>query len=326
MAKITIKDIKVKPKNGINKQVVIRTSQTEPQINKVQKSIEKEKPVNDLIKSSFSNNDDTEFENYKKIQKTLNKTNRKLTKFLVILFISILFVVFGLYFFTNTYLTISPKKTKINVIYTINHLNWNYPIKAQVMVVSDTVSNINESILEQEKEKITTNLNSQKVFNAPKGYLNYSGCSSGITFSTEILDEKTKTLNLTGTESLIIIEKQSLFNYIYKQGNYADSNIKDISGLKCSLNSNITSYKQGVPANNLSYNIIGEIIFEKKIEEDKFKNLISGNKRTRILNELKLNQNIQEYNFVSKPLNFMMILPKKVNQIHIIYKESTIIN
>ncbi len=326
MAKITIKDIKVKPKNGINKQVVIRTSQTEPQTNKVQKSIEKEKPVNDLIKSSFSNNDDTEFENYKKIQKTLNKTNRKLTKFLVILFISILFVVFGLYFFTNTYLTISPKKTKINVIYTINHSNWNYPIKAQVMVVSDTVSNINESILEQEKEKITTNLNSQKVFNAPKGYLNYSGCSSGITFSTEILDEKTKTLNLTGTESLIIIEKQSLFNYIYKQGNYADSNIKDISGLKCSLNSNITSYKQGVAANGLSYNITGEIIFEKKIEEDKFKNLISGNKRTRILNELKLNQNIQEYNFVSKPLNFMMIFPKKVNQIHIIYRESTIIN
>jgi len=326
MAKITIKDIKVKPKNAINKQVATTTSQTQPKINKVQKPAEKEKPVNDLIKSSFSNNDDTEFENYKKIQKTLNKKNKNLTKFLVILFVSVLFIVFGLYFFTNTYLTISPKKTKVSVSYTINHSNWNYPIKAQVMVISDIVSNIDESVIEKEKEKITTNLNSQKVFNSPKGYLNYSGCSSGINFSTEILDEKTKTVNLSGTESLIIIDKQSLFNYIYKQGNYADSNIKDISDLKCSLNSNITSYKQGAAANGLSYNITGEIIFEKKIGEEKFKNLISGNKKTRILNELKLNQNIQEYSFTAKPLNFMMIFPKKINQIHVIYKESTVIN
>ena len=103
MAKITIKDIKVKPKNAINKQIVTTTSQTQPNISKVQKPAEKEKPVNDLIKSSFSNNDDTEFENYKKIQKTLNKKNKNLTKFLVILFVSVLFIVFGLYFFTNTY-------------------------------------------------------------------------------------------------------------------------------------------------------------------------------------------------------------------------------
>lgn len=316
MAKITIKDIQVKKKTTIKQPVV--------NLNLESKTILKKEP--DFIKSNFTNDDDTEFENYKKIKKTLNKNNRNWIKVTIFIIVPILVVIFCLYYFTFSYLVISPKKTKITVSYNISQSSWVNPIKTQVMVIKETIPNINELNLELEKEKINTNLNSQKVFNIPKGYLHYGSCSSGTIFSNEIIDEKTKTSNLTGRESVLIINEQSLLDYINKQGDYSDSNIKDISGLKCSLNTNIEEYTQGDSVNGLSYNISGEIIFEKKIDQDYFKKLIAGNKKKNIINELKITPIIEEFNFSSKPFNFMPILPKKLNNISIIYKESVLIS
>ncbi len=255
-------------------------------------------------------------------EKQAKKSRLGLRLFLIL--IGLLILTYLVYLVSVVKITINPKIIDKNLNENVTLSSWVNPISSTVMAINESFE-IKEGVTPEEAKKtIDQKIDSRFKFDTPKGYIIVPNCKTNTTYENiKSGGEKgTKDL-LLATQTALAFKEDSLRNFLKKQANVPNAEIKDISKISCTLSSDIKNYKTGSPVGSVSFSINGEIKLESIVTSADIENLIAGTSKAKAINSLNSQDSILSYVMRIKPFNFTPLIPKNKKHIHI-QIESTI--
>lgn len=234
---------------------------------------------------------------------------------LILIFLLILLLLCGLlYIITGTKITITPRVLDRNVSESITLNSWTTPISSTVMSISET--SVLDTDEENTKKILEEKIKNRYKYDTPRGYMIVLNCKTDTYFENQNLAEG-KIGQIKATSSALIIEKNSLLEYLRTSMKLEKEEIKNIDNLSCELKSDVTKYTPGQKAENLSFLINGDIKTEKILDTEEIKNQIVGKSKKKALFTLNSNESIMNYRLRLLPFNFFPIIPKNIDHIKI---------